>query len=194
MAQPVQQSVIESLQAAGLCPRLHLNSRHPGVVIPEFIRERFKEHLIIDLDPAWPLNLDFDAHDGVFADLAFAGQVTRCTFPWRSIFAVVDRATDRGVVLEDNMPTQIRQLLASQGRTASLRPVQNAPGVGDDPPAEPRPMAVAVAAAPEPAPEPEPAPGFEAAAPEPEVEPEKPVEEAKAEKRRAAFKVIDGGE
>ncbi len=107
MVHPVQ-SVVESLYAAGRCPRLHVNATYEGVVCPDFIREQWQERLIIDLDASYPLDLTF-AEDGIGADLSFGGYVTRCTFPWQAIYVVADRATGRGIVLDQNMPESVKR-------------------------------------------------------------------------------------
>ena len=107
MVHPVQ-SVVESLYAAGRCPRLHVNATCEGVVCPDFIREQWQERLIIDLDASYPLDLNF-AEDGIGADLSFGGYVTRCTFPWKAIYVVADRATGRGIVLDQNMPESVKR-------------------------------------------------------------------------------------
>jgi stringent starvation protein B len=107
MVHPVQ-SVVESLYAAGRCPRLHVNATCEGVVCPDFIREQWQERLIIDLDASYPLDLVF-AEDGIGADLSFGGYVTRCTFPWQAIYVVADRATGRGIVLDQNMPDSVKR-------------------------------------------------------------------------------------
>jgi stringent starvation protein B len=104
---PVQ-SVIESLYAAGRCPRLHVNAMHTGVVCPDFIRDQWKERLIIDLDPSYPLDLQFEP-DTLSADLSFGGYVTRCTFPYGAVYVVADRSTGRGIVLDQNMPESVRR-------------------------------------------------------------------------------------
>lgn len=161
MVHPVQ-SVVESLYAAGRCPRLHVNALTEGVVCPDFIREQWQERLIIDLDASYPLDLTFDDH-GIAADLSFGGYVTRCTFPWKAIYVVADRATGRGIVLEQNMPESVRRSRqASPPTTGPLNPSKLAveEGGGED---------KAPAAA------------------------EDDPEDESAKKRRAAFRVIDGG-
>ncbi len=107
MVHPVQ-SVVESLYAAGRCPRLHVNAAYEGVVCPDFIREQWQERLIIDLDSSYPLELSF-AEEGLGASLSFGGYVTRCTFPWEAVYVVADRATGRGIVLDQNMPESVRR-------------------------------------------------------------------------------------
>ena len=193
MAHPVQ-SVVESLYASGRCPRLHVNATLDGVVCPDFIREQWQERLIIDLDASYPLDLTFD-DEGLSADLSFGGYVTRCTFPWTSIYVVADRATGRGIVLEQNMPESVRrsrQAAAEHQPNTKLnvagRPLDVAPDAEDD------------NAAPQAAPEG--APVAVAADRTTEVDPAtKPTErprtkspsDADVAERRAAFRVIDGG-
>lgn len=191
MVHPVQ-SVIESLYAAGRCPRLHVNATHAAVVCPDEIRHQWKERLIIDLDSSYPLDLTFSA-TGIAANLSFGGTVTRCSFPWEAIYVVMDRATGRGIVLDRHVPESVRR----QSGTA-------APAVRMD--AEPeseaipeRPDLRAVADVPATAPvkpaEAEPGKAEPAKASEPEAAPaEKPAtDESQVKKRRAAFRVIDGG-
>lgn len=112
MVHPVQ-SVVESLYANGRCPRLHVNAMGEGVVCPEFIREQWQERLIIDLDSSYPLDLQFEEL-GITANLSFGGYVTRCTFPWTAIYVVADRATGRGIVLDQNMPDSVRRSRQTQ--------------------------------------------------------------------------------
>jgi stringent starvation protein B len=101
------QTAIESLQAEGLCPRLHVDVTHEDAVLPDFVRDKWKERLVIDLDPGYPLDLAF-TEVGVEADLSFGGYVTRCTFPWAAIYVVADRGTGRGQVFADNIPDSLR--------------------------------------------------------------------------------------
>lgn len=227
MVHPVQ-SVIESLYAAGRCPRLHVNALFEAVSCPDFIREQWRERLIIDLDPSYPLDLTFE-EDGLGADLSFGGYVTRCSFPYGAVYVVADRSTGRGIVLDQNMPDSVKRTRYGRaGGDASspepakpaLRPVAAEPD--PEPEAEPVPELTAAPAAeasgaPTTDPKPE-SPATETGLPDeavatasPEVsadsevgdaaavakEPGKP-DEPKADteqvqKRRAAFRVIDGG-
>ncbi len=141
---PVQ-SVIESLYAAGRCPRLHVNALFEDVSCPDFIREQWRERLIIDLDPSYPLDLTFE-EDGLGADLSFGGYVTRCSFPYGAVYVVADRSTGRGIVLDQNMPDSVKR--TRYGRAG-----------GDASSPEPaKPMLRPVAAEPDPEPEPAPEP------------------------------------
>lgn len=194
MVHPVQ-SVVESLYAAGRCPRLHVNAACEGVVCPDFIREQWQERLIIDLDSSYPLDLTF-AEDGLGADLSFGGYVTRCTFPWKAVYVVADRATGRGIVLDQNMPESVRrsrqQPTTGPLPTGDLRGVFERPQVKDagrggmGRPKRRRPAAK------------KPAEGLASVdnAPVASVEPEAEASPAdrEAQRRRAAFKVIDGGD
>ena len=181
MVHPVQ-SVVESLYAAGRCPRLHVNALTDGVVCPDFIREQWQERLIIDLDASYPLDLTFDDH-GIAADLSFGGYVTRCTFPWRAVYVVADRATGRGIVLEQNMPESVRR--SRHGVPPTTGPLQEDDEVGSKleavPEGEEHPSASDAPIAEETA----------SAAPDGEGGDNRDEEQVK--KRRAAFRVIDGG-
>jgi stringent starvation protein B len=167
---PVQ-SVIESLYAAGRCPRLHVNATFDGVVCPDFIREQWRERLIIDLDPSYPLDLTFE-EDCLAADLSFGGYVTRCTFPYGAVYVVADRSTGRGIVLDQNMPESVKR--SRYGKSAGGL---GAKTLGKN--AKPNLRSV----------------GAEDDSPEAPLEGETPLntDEEQVQKRRAAFKVIDGG-
>lgn len=106
MLHPVRK-MIESLHAKGACPRIQVDLTVERVVCPDFVRDQWKEKLVIDLDPTYPLDLAF-TEDGVEADLSFDGFVTRCVFPFDSIYVVSDRATQKGIVIEQNVPKSAR--------------------------------------------------------------------------------------
>ena len=170
--QPIQRA-IESLHAKGACPRIHVDVTHADAVCPDFVVEKWQQRLIIDLDPSYPLDLTF-LEEALSADLSFGGYVTRCTFPYGAIYVVADRSTGRGIVLDQNMPESVKRTRYGKGtgRKPALRTVD---GIGMDPaPAQASASASATAT-----------PAEEAAEPTPD--------DSQAKKRRAAFKVIDGG-
>jgi stringent starvation protein B len=190
------QSAIESLQAKKLCPRLHVDVTHVDAVCPDFVREKWKEQLVIDLDPSYPLDLAF-TKVGVEADMSFGGYVTRCTFPWAAIYVVADRGTGRGQVFAGNIPASKRHEFGA--------PVPQGPALApeltkihDDsktkkgsrrrkrPGAEPFGPLEAVREPVEDASE-------ETPAEKPAVVEVAPSVEQTAQTRRSAFKVIDGG-
>jgi stringent starvation protein B len=130
LAHPVQ-TVLESLYAAERCPRLHVNAMKDGVVCPDFIREQWKERLVIDLDASYPLALEMD-EDGLSADLSFGGYVSRCSFPWAAIYVVSDRDSGRGIVLEQNVPMSVRaQMEAAKRPKPRLSAVDDLPDAAD---------------------------------------------------------------
>jgi stringent starvation protein B len=188
MVHPVQ-SVVESLYAAGRCPRLHVNATCEGVVCPDFIREQWQERLIIDLDATYPLDLSF-SDEGIGADLSFGGYVTRCNFPWKAIYVVADRATGRGIVLDQNMPEAVRRsrhqpVTGPLGPSAELRPAP-APAVVPAPEARAQqPTRV----------KPTPQAAKPSAVQQGSSQPSSAAQghESEVQRRRAAFKVIDGG-
>jgi stringent starvation protein B len=192
MVHPVQ-SVVESLYAAGRCPRLHVNATCEGVVCPEFIREQWQERLIIDLDATYPLDLSF-SDEGIGADLSFGGYVTRCNFPWKAIYVVADRATGRGIVLDQNMPESVRRSRQqpitgplTAGADLRARPSPSKPGIAPTSPLPTAPPPPGAAAGPK--------PGVSAvpAGSAPASTGATGNRDSEAQRRRAAFKVIDGG-
>lgn len=166
---PIQQA-IEDIWEAGHTPRIQVDARREDVSVPESVKARWGARLVLDLDAAWPLNLEYAA-EGIAVDLAFQGQVTRCTLPWEAIYVVLDRSTGRGVVIEAHLPK-------------------------DEAPAEPPVKAVRASSRPTPV-------AAVPSTPSPEsVAPAEPTEEGaeahassdeEAKRRRARFKVIDGG-
>jgi stringent starvation protein B len=193
---------IESLQAKGLCPRLHIDVTHAEAVCPDFVRDKWQQQLVIDLDPSYPLDLAF-TKVGVEADLSFGGYVTRCVFPWPAIYVVSDRATGRGQVFASNVPASLRERFG-----VPPEPDRELTKVRDDDKAKPgsrrRKRRGEPASEPEPAIERPPARvlGLVAVADEAEdtsepVETEAAPEDKPAAPatpgRRSPFKVIDGG-
>ncbi len=198
------QTAIESLQAKGLCPRLHVDVTHEDAVLPDFVRDKWKERLVIDLDPSYPLDLAFTAV-GVDADLSFGGYVTRCTFPWAAIYVVADRGTGRGQVFAGNIPDSLRhqyggapapqaldlELTKIRDDTKPKKGSRRHRRAGAESPVTPlqgvRPLAPVLA----------PVEDASEAEEKPAEAAEKPAEvvtsgEQTAQKRRSAFKVIDG--
>ena len=84
------QEAIQALHTEERCPRLHIDVTHEDAVCPDFVVEKWQQRLVIDLDPSYPLELEF-TEVGVEANLSFGGYVTRCVFPFAAIFVVVDR-------------------------------------------------------------------------------------------------------
>jgi stringent starvation protein B len=172
------QAAIEDVYAAGHTPRLQLDARRRDVIVPDFIRRTWQARLVIDLDPSYPLDLAYEAA-GIGVDLAFQGQVSRCTLSWESIYAVIDRSTGRGVVVEAHLP-----------------PAELAPEQAWVDHASKRPKLSAVPVAQEKAGEADEAPPPEERPREDKPREDKPREASSdeaAKARRARFKVIDGG-
>ena len=95
------QDAIEQIFSYGHVPRLQVDSR--VATVPEKVRAKWQARLVIDRDVSWPLNLSWSV-DGFEADLAFDGSVSRCVFPWRSVYVVLDRETGTGIVIDKHMP------------------------------------------------------------------------------------------
>ena len=96
-------AAIEDIWSSGHTPRIQVDARREDVVVPDSVRAKWGSRLVLDLDASWPLNLEAGTK-GLQVDLAFQGHVTRCTLPWESIYVVLDRTTGRGVVIESHLP------------------------------------------------------------------------------------------
>jgi hypothetical protein len=150
--------------------------------------------MIIDLDPSYPLNLEFTPV-GVEADLSFGGYVTRCVFPWPAIYVVADRDAGTGRVFAGHIPESLRHKFVGAVAEPTIGPELTE--VRDDLAAkrssrrkrrrDPKPP-LQFAVLSEDAPTTDEAPS---AAPAPAPS-EAPAEADAVKTRRAAFKVIDG--
>lgn len=174
---PIQQA-IEDIWKAGHTPRIQLDARRADVEVPQSVREKWGARLVLDLDAAWPLNLEYDS-DGIAVDLAFQGHVSRCKLPWVSIYVVLDRATGRGVVIEPHLPED-----EASARVEAPKPerVKRAPPAGAGALKPERVKGAPLA-------------GAEASKSAKSAPPssEETSSEEEARRRRARFKVIDGG-
>jgi hypothetical protein len=53
---------------------------------PERVVATYPEGIPLDLDPAWPLDLDLDSDPGTLAlNLSFSSSVWRCHIPWSAV-------------------------------------------------------------------------------------------------------------
>ena len=89
------QIALDAIWNIGHTPKIVVDATQADVVVPEHIREKWGVHLPIDLNASYPLNLDY-SENGIQVDLAFSGNVCRCTFPWVMIYLVIDRDTGSG--------------------------------------------------------------------------------------------------
>lgn len=177
-------AAIEDVYAAGHTPRLQIDARRADVEVPGSVRRTWQARLVIDLDPSYPLDLAYDP-DGVSVDLAFQGNVSRCRFPWSGIYAVIDRSTGRGIVVEAHLPpAELASELAWVDPTSRRPRLAAVPAVSEPKRSIERastPSTAPVAARSEPQPSPSVAPGASSSSDE------------QARERRARFRVIDGG-
>lgn len=171
--------MVEALHAKGSVARLQVDMQHEAVVVPDFIREKWPEMLVIDLDPSWPLDIAY-TDDAIEADLSFGGYVTRCVLPLTAILVVVDRETGKGVRIEANSREARQhdrefelaaQQIAKRDGASEAKSSRRHRRPKAQPDAEP---AVAVVAAVDAPPDSEEA------------------RQNQAERRRAVFRVIDG--
>ncbi|MBK7976874.1 MAG: hypothetical protein IPK07_27655 [Deltaproteobacteria bacterium] len=160
----IERSILD-LTHKGKSARLVVDSTLDGVEIPDHVREEWGARLFIDLNPAWPLNLDFD-EQAIYADLGFQGVLMRCRLPFRAVWAVMDLAKGAGFVFKEHVPPAFAKELAPA--------LEKAPG------AEP-------AAAPAPAPLPAPATRTEPAPPS------APKPKSGARRDASHLKLVKGG-
>lgn len=157
-------AAIDDIWSAGHTPRIQVDARREDVVVPESVKTKWGSRLVLDLDASWPLNLEA-GEAGLEVDLAFQGHVTRCTLPWESIYVVLDRSTGRGIVIESHMPKD-EALAPSSPEKPALRGVEGGREGGETEASEAAPAETSDAAS---------------------------TSEDEAKRRRARFKVIDGG-
>lgn len=109
----IERSILD-LTGKGKTARLYVDSTREGVEVPEHVREQWGEGLLIDLNPAWPIQLGFD-DQALYADLGFQGVLMRCRFPFRAVWAVMDFAAGSGFVFKENVPEKLAgQLTATE--------------------------------------------------------------------------------
>ncbi len=182
--------MVESLHAKGAIARLQVNMQHEQVVVPDFVRERWPEQLVIDLDPSWPLDLAY-TDEAIEADLSFGGHVERCVFPLAAILMVADRETGKGIRLDANLPEDMqraREVERAAQRVAARD--SDRPDAGGARRKRRKKAKDDTAPAVVPAPAPVEGAAESAAAHEPD--PASESTEERAQRRRAVFKVIDG--
>ncbi len=99
-----------ALQLGAGVASLHLDPRCPGVQVPQRFAEQ--EWLILNYSFRYGLHdFAFD-DDAVFASLSFAGQPFPCRVPWKAVFAITDEARTEGRIWEDDLPEEMRLILA----------------------------------------------------------------------------------
>lgn len=97
---------------AGGTPSIIVDATHDDVLIPDFVRARWRDNLCIELNANYPLNMHTDK-SGLHLDLAFSGQVSRCTFPWNRIYMLVNSLTSKAIVLPAHTPASFKVSPAS---------------------------------------------------------------------------------
>ena len=60
----------------------------PGSGFPDRIVNGYNDGIPLDLNPAWPLELDLEGDHAMGVSLSFGGQVCRCFIPWAAITTV----------------------------------------------------------------------------------------------------------
>lgn len=87
--------------------KIHLDARRRGVVVPP----RFKHdpHLLLQIGRNMPVPIpDLKVtKKGIKGTLSFNRTPFYCMLPWRSIYAVVGVNDNRGMVWEEDMPSEM---------------------------------------------------------------------------------------
>lgn len=202
--QHLVQVAIDAIFWEGGTPRIQVDATREGVVVPQHVSARWGKKLVLDLDASWPLNLEYD-EAGVHVDLAFAGSVMRCLLPYEAIYVVVDRQTGRGSYFPEWAPDPdagdvpmrpsrrpgalAEARIDDYANESDLPRLKSVPPLKSSPPAKPAlkspPSKPALKSVPPVAPE-----GNEGDASTPSSQ----SAEDEAKKRRASFRVIDGGD
>lgn len=91
--------LLDAIWNDGKTPMLLIDARHKDVIIPEHIREKWKEALAINLKAADPLNIVF-TETAIEVDLAFNHTLMRCTLPWHRIYSIIISGTNQGFRLQ----------------------------------------------------------------------------------------------
>jgi stringent starvation protein B len=88
---------IDDTWKAGSSPYLSVDATlHDVKGVPPRVRAKHRSELFIELRQEWPMNLII-SRTGITADLAFDGLTVRCSFPFSSIAAVLDKRSLRGI-------------------------------------------------------------------------------------------------
>lgn len=98
----VPRRVLEQVAEAGFPGEHHLylafRSDHPGVHVPNFLRERYPEEITVVLQHQfWELETD---DDGFAVTLSFSGRPARLEVPWDALTALHDPSVQFGMRFE----------------------------------------------------------------------------------------------
>ncbi|MDP9033717.1 MAG: ClpXP protease specificity-enhancing factor SspB [Myxococcota bacterium] len=98
---------------------VHLDPRHPAVVVPAGYRKEPQLVLQVGLNMPVPIpDLHLD-DDGISCTLSFSREAFLCVVPWASVFAMVGE-DGRGMVWPDDVPVEV-------ARKAQVRAVPTVP-------------------------------------------------------------------
>lgn len=90
---------------------LHLDSRKPGVIVPEHLSNDYR--LTLKLSYAFQGRVSSDL-DGVYADLRFSGSYVHCVIPWESVWGMTSSSGESQMWSEDLPREMVLQLAKSQ--------------------------------------------------------------------------------
>jgi len=112
------QRSIQDLLRRGRNAHVLVDATRDGVEVPDHVREQWKQRLMLDLNPDWPMGLDFD-EQAFYADLGFQGVLMRCRIPFRAVWAVMDTKDGNGFVFHSNLPPELAGEFEKHAETES---------------------------------------------------------------------------
>jgi len=105
---------------------VHLDPRHDGVMVPEWLRAQAQVVLQIGLDMPIAIT-DLRVDDaGVFGTLSFQRAPYTCTVPWAAVFALVGD-DGKGMVWPDDLPPEIAAEVEREAQRARKSGVPSLP-------------------------------------------------------------------
>jgi stringent starvation protein B len=126
---PPKQEAFLALLAEGWTS-LHLDARRDGVIVPAHLKG--EPHLVLQYGHDLPIpipDLQVDEH-GVTATLSFKQSPSPTVVPWSAVYVVT--ATDgRGVLYQEDIPSDVSVIAAGAGDSAKGSEEAAARGAGD---------------------------------------------------------------
>jgi stringent starvation protein B len=108
--------LVRDLMGRGSSAHLLVDATREGVDVPDSVRDQWKQKLVLDLNPSWPMNIVYD-EQGMELDLSFGGLLSRCRIPFHAVWAVVN-PSGKGHVFHANVPPALADEIERDSRDA----------------------------------------------------------------------------
>lgn len=101
--------------------RVFFDARRDGIYVPR--SHKNNPGLILELGYDLPVPIpDLELLDrGFFATLSFDRAPFRCFVPWEHVFAIMDKATGKGVAWPEDMPAEVKPSEATRKKQPPMR-------------------------------------------------------------------------